>query len=181
MIRQKDLDLLADLAKLLKKYGPESFESLRRLLTSGELPEEIGSILASSKHLAEEKPRPLEIRHPRPSRRSESLSLRQLSFLKISDPAKYDILERFYNQATLRRILPTRRDALDIAAELGLDVPKKATRTAVINKITLRLAYFPTEKLQSRIKEIIGRGKRTQTLEDWADLILGQRGRPEST
>jgi hypothetical protein len=45
MIKERELNLLIDLAKLLKKYGPESFDNLSKILSSKEELERISELL----------------------------------------------------------------------------------------------------------------------------------------
>lgn len=175
MIRQKDLDLLSDLAKLLKKYGPESFERLRTLMTSGELPEKMADILATSKALARKKSSPR--RTKRSIEKPEISIARQLSFLRESQPRKYDILQQFYKQAQVKQILATRRDVARLATELGLDISKRISREAILAKILQQLSSLPVEQLERRVKEIVERYKH-ETLEGWADIILKRRNNP---
>jgi len=175
MIKQKDIDLLYDLVKLLKKYGPEAFESLQNLMASGELSGKIASLLTSLKVLEVKKPLISETTRSKRIEKLETSMEKQLSALKDSQPKKYSILEQFYRQAQARQILAARKDAENLALGLGLNVPKKASRESIIIRIVQQFSDLPQEQLESWIKKIVERSKSVQTLEEWAEVILKKR------
>lgn len=174
MIKQEDLNLLNDLVKLWKKYGPESFERLRNLLRSGEMPAEMESVLTtvttSAKIKAmQKKTSVLKSKEMRPHAES------QLPYLRNSQPAKYDILKQFYEEMREKKILAMTRDVVSFSAHIGLVVPKKASRDIIIGRIMTYLSQEPLEQIKIWVEEARKSGTTGQTLDEWADIILKRK------
>ena len=81
-----EFDLLAEVACLLKKYGPEAFEELANYLKDPKAVEHLVAILSTSAHAA--KRRPSSVRGPQRKTRRKA-GIRELLFeLERIEPQK---------------------------------------------------------------------------------------------
>src|SRR6266852_8637332 len=96
-----EYELLRDLAKLLKKYGPEVFEKLAALISAPSFTEQLASLLKAAASGRRESSR-AEHRSGKHARASDALRS-QLVSLEQSDPNKAALLIKFYDDLRERR------------------------------------------------------------------------------
>ncbi len=165
MIKQDDLDLLSDIAKLWKKYGPEAFERLRYLMNSGMVPSEIEQTLSAVARSVKTRLTPFET-PINPDMSHRLLGLRDLH------PAKYAVLKRFCDDLATKKILPTNKDLASFGAHVGLVIPKKASRYTIVSRILDHLANRSLDQIETWIRDARRIRKNGQTLSEWADIIM---------
>lgn len=172
MSETSELDLLVEIAKLLRRFGPKTFESLAIELSRGELPAALASILASAAKVA-----------PRSENRSKSprtpSDLRPaLVALGESEPEKASLLLDVYDRLTDQSLLPTLRDIRMFAADAGLSVPKKGNRVETITSLIKNLQRLPAAELEAKCSALKSSGERSdRSLEGWSRIILDKTGR----
>lgn len=173
MIKERELDLFIDLLKLLKKYGSESFESLANDLSSSEAFEQLSGILVDVSKKAKAIPKKGKNLKPR----QEQHVPKALVALERSDPEKFELLSRFYNDLATKTVLPTLRDIKDLAEDLGLPEIRADSRQKAISPFISSLALYPFDKVKARIQSIITQQTGDRHLEDWSKIILDKEGK----
>jgi hypothetical protein len=171
MIRERELDLLIDLLKLLRKYGSESFESLANDLSSPEATEHLSRILAQV-------PRKVRAIYPseKDRRRKQQYAVpKSLSILEKTDQPKFQILTEFYNNLVSKKILPSLSNIKQFAAEFGLPEVRVESRQKAINPLINALATFPYDKLKERINSVNIYEHGDRSLEGWGKIILKKK------
>ena len=171
MTKERELELLQDILKLLRKYGPESFELLADSLSSGELADDLSRILTqaarrskgfdqSGKKRGETQPRPIP---------------KSLSNLEKADPQKYGILVEFYGNLAAKRILPLLSDVRQFAAELGLPGVRASSRPKAIHQIIDALVVIPYDRIKELIQWITMHPSNDRSLEAWGRVIMKEK------
>lgn len=173
MSTNRDFELLADLAKLLNKYGPKAFESLAHQLADPELSKNLIDVLLGSAAAWSS----LKRRSSSTPRASLHNKMREtLRSLGDSEPEKAKALERFYEALTTKTILPNLRDLRIISSEAGLlPIKAKSREKAVIPfmRSLTKLTLPEIESIWSRVELIDKESDRS--LEGWSRIIFEDR------
>jgi hypothetical protein len=168
MNKQPELDLLVDLAKLIRKHGPEAFENLTETVSSGEFARQLELILQTGTRAARKIPS---------QRRPDSVR-EVLGRLKGKDPEKHGLLLQFYDALKEKRVLATLQSVRTFAQAQGLaGLENVLRREKAVAELVTRLASLPLEQA----KEMVATAPEHQIdsergLAGWADIIM-QTGR----
>ncbi len=173
MISQQELDLLIDLAKLVKKHGPTTFELLAESISSPQMVEHLSQLLtqiAKSTQSISGTKGDIEVK-----RRLGIPKI--LDALKFKDPKKYEYLINFYNKLNTKAVLPSLRDIKEFAAEGGLPYVRARSRQEAIIPIITSLVQLPNEQLIVIIESIKKQKMSDRSLEGWSKIILDNQHR----
>ena len=173
MKAQRELDLLVDLAKLLKKYGIEPFESLAVSISSPEMTQHLSVLLTQIARIARTIPKTKKKTRPkeRPSVPSS------LTALKSVEPEKYQRLMNFYTDLIAKRVLPTIRDIKEFAMDCGLPEVRAKSRQGAISPLVGSLIKFPNEQVIAKMKSLKKYDTGNRSLEGWSNIILSRQRR----
>jgi hypothetical protein len=166
--------LLEDLARLIKKHGPTAFTDLSALLRNPEKLDELIGILEAGASAGRRAKMPKrEKPSPYASASSGSLNL-LLSKMRTIDPAKAEILSRFYDELTSKHVLPTLREIREFAHDNHLRGADVDSRSKAIGQLLRDLSERPSEQLNAILKRVhyAERPRDDRSLERWADIIL---------
>lgn len=161
MTTQKELDLLVDLAKLLKRHGPETFESLATTISSPEMTQELSSILTQVARTGRKTGQKREITIPK-----------SLTALESVEPEKYQLLINFYNDLTAKKVLLSLRDIQDFAANYGLAEIRAKSRHKAISPLFGSLIKLQNKQLIAIIQSVKRYSAGDRSLEGWSNIIL---------
>jgi len=169
---EKELNLLVDIAKLIRKYGPEPFESLAQSILSPQLSQDLSNILMQTSKVA----RAISEEKEKYKTKEESPILRSLLALKRKEPEKYRLLTNFHNGLVTKTLLPSLREIKEFASDCGLPEIRAESRQKAISPLVGSLAKLPYEQLAEKIKSIRKHGKEDRSLEGWTNIILDREG-----
>jgi hypothetical protein len=162
-------ELLVDLAKLFRKYGPEPFESLSLLISSPESSARFASLLRQSADIA----RRAGVNAA--TRKSGEVD-RFLTTLLEGDPERWGHLHRLANDLASRVLPVSNSELAEAVRELGGMSPDRARRQDLILSLVQLLAKLPIEDIQSRLHRFAKRSEKSpdpdRSLSAWADLIM---------
>lgn len=169
MNTRKEFELLADIAALLRKYGPDTFESLAVLVQSPGFSRQLADILTTVSRtpvgfLSRRRKGPAGPR-PKPLRGV-------LQTLKAESPEKYSIVSSFHSELIAGEILPTMRDIKGFAAEIGFRELKATSRDKAVAPLIRVLATMPLEEMEKRLMKLARQGPGDRALEGWTGVIL---------
>lgn len=171
MSDRPELELLQDLAKLLRKHGPDVFEGLARLFEKPEFVEHLRQILLVGAKAARQGG--VMQTHSR----TQKLSLHdyRLSLLEKEQlgSEKSALVVRLYDGLMAKTLLPTRQELRVFAESFGLQIPNSPSRPKAIVEIIEGLRQLPLEELRpiiSRLQPATGASDRS--LENWARIIF---------
>jgi len=166
----QNAELLVDIARLLKKHGPDAFESLAHQMKGGQLQETLVSVLDSSAQSGRRlgvKAASKRIAKKRPAKAPFLVKLQQ------DDPQKAAIINEIHRRLVAKTILPSLRDIQLFAESNGLRPVTAKSRNQAVSSLLRDMASEPMErldKLNSKIKE-----NENRSLGGWAEVILRNR------
>ena len=169
-------DLLADVARLLAKYGPEPFEELAGHFRDERFLNDLLVLLETSAHAGRRSTRPLG-RKRKDQRESKGLG-KLLKQCEAEDPDKARALEKVYESLMSKRLLPTLRQIRDFAKDNGLPPIKATSRDKAIIPLVRGMVSMPFERIVSVLeRDSHFEEKGDRTLEGWTNVILSRHGR----
>ena len=179
MSNKTELELLIEIAKLLKKYGPDTFEKLAENLSSPEFLERLISILSTTARTAR-----LVKKDTQPSERKQTpIDVRSsLVALAKTEPEKSDLLIKFYDGLTAKAFLPTLRDIQSFVSDMGLPSVKATARDKAIVPFVKSFLPLSIEEIKAklgRIKPVSSANDRS--LEGWSNIILDKERRTKQS
>jgi len=166
MTENEEYALMVDLAKLLKKHGPERFELLATMISSPEFIEKFSGILRTSARVYRAKASPT-----RTSLAAEVLRLRDL------DSRKYELLVSFENKLRTGRILPTLKQMRGFAVTNGLPEIQARSRSSGIQPLIRSMLPLSTEQLAAVVSHAVESSVSRGGLNDWSELITKKMSR----
>lgn len=173
MKAQRELDLLVDLAKLLKKYGPEPFESLAESISSPGIAQHLSGILTQVAKTGRTIPK---TRREKGLKQEPSIP-KSLITLESVEPERYQLLMNFYTNLTAKAVLPSLRDIKEFATDSGLPEVRAKSRQKAISPLISSLVKFPNEELIAKIQSAKRYDTSDRSLEGWTNIILNKQRR----
>lgn len=166
-----EFELLQDLAKLLRKHGPDVFDGLAGLFEKPEFVERLRQILLAAAKTA----RQSGVTQARPCSPKPSLHDYRLSLIDHEQPGseKSALLVRLYDRLMAKTLFPTMRELRAFAESSGLQVSKSSVRPKAIVEILDELRQRSLEELRpilSRLPPVEGASDRS--LENWTRIIF---------
>lgn len=155
-MNDRGLDLLNDLVRLLKRYGPDEFKRLSTMLSDPSLVESLRAVLDRVPAVPPKRPERAE------KESADSVPDPNLDVLRsrLSDPAAY----------------PHVRDLMDEARRLGVHIPPagfKSRKDAVGAVVRHFRSVLPTE-LAAAV-ERLHVGDRRGSLQEWSSIIMDRK------
>lgn len=179
MSEERDVELLADIARLLKKYGPEPFEKLAQKFKEGRLVENLLSILEASARAGRQSKKSLGKKRS-PVKKKDGVT-ELLQRIEKDDPEKANVLKQLHQSLVGKMILPTLRDIRHFAEDNGLKPIKATGREKAILPLLRELAATPIDRISHMLSSVPHSGAEGErTLEGWAGVILDGRNKDSS-
>ena len=173
MTNKNEFDLLCDLARLVKEYGPETFEHLASQMSRPEFIQQFAEIIsttAKASRVAQPRKGRARAKKPRADFRSLLIELRK------SEPEKGAMLVQLYDGLMAKSFLPTLRDMRTFAQDNGLPFIKSSTRDKAIVPFVKTFISMPVEEIDMFLKKIHPIELRDdRSLAGWSDIILRRR------
>ena len=173
---QSEVELLSDLAKLMKKHGPRTFENLAEMVSQPKFSEQLVSVLrTTAKASTSVLPR---TRTEAPMRDFRYSLVR----LELNEPEKSALLVAFYDGVMAKQLLPTLDQLNTFAAALQIEPFKSTPRDKAVYHLTRRLMELPLEDLEKAISSAppIDRNSNDRSMEGWSQLILSKKRTSDS-
>jgi hypothetical protein len=168
---KSEFDLLADLAKLMKKHGPQTLDNLAELVSRPNFGEQLASVLkATAKVSTSTLPRQRAEMPTRDFRYS-------LVKLEMSEPDKSALLVAFYDGVMAKQLLPTLDELNSFASTLQLEPFKRTPRDKATYYLTKKLMTFSLEDLKRAISLAppTDRNGNDRSMDGWSQLILSKK------
>jgi hypothetical protein len=169
----KELQLLTDIAKLLERYGPDSYEALAILLSNEELTQTIivtllQHILLKAKSVShnnvEQKPQVSKISK---TFRSSLVAITEKDFERGT------LLLHLFDGLQNKKFLPTLRAMKTFAEDNGLVLITAKSRKMAINQVVKSFLTMPINEIKSIIKLLEEQTSlENSSLEAWSSIIL---------
>lgn len=179
MTDDREFQLLGDIARLLRKYGAETFENLARRLSSPDFAGHLATLLSRSADTARASrnagPHGAQQKHGQKTIHSTLASLAQ------TEPEKSELLLKFYDDLLAKAVLPSLRDIQAFVSDSGLPPVKASSRDKAVVPLVKSLLPQRFEELVSllsRIKRVSASDDRS--LEGWSNIILNRTRRTKT-
>lgn len=152
MSERDQLELLGDMIKLLKKYGPEAFEDLARQLSTPEFVQRLQALLTGAARAARDAGMG-DAEGPR--RKIREASYRStLVALEGTEPEKARALLILYDKLMGKLLLPTMGELRSFASQLGAPPLQGTTRPRAVVEIVKELEARPLNEVQAVIERL---------------------------
>jgi hypothetical protein len=172
MRTQQELDLLVDIAKLLKKYGTEPFESLAETISSPEITQHLSHILTQVVRIASTIPK---MERKIETKQKPSIPRSLIALMNV-EPEKHQFLMNFYTDLIAKTVLPSLRDIKEFALDCGLPEVRAKSRPKAINPLIGSLTNLPIEQLKTKIQQTLKKYDiDDRSLEGWSNIILNRQ------
>jgi hypothetical protein len=168
MNNNKEFDLLSDLAKLIKKYGPGPFEALSEQLRNPRFTGTLIDVLNTTAGTYRTLPR------AKGRSRSRTPNSEFLTSLNRYDAERFALLVDLYDALKNKSILPTLREMKDFASDNGLPPIKAKSREKALVPFVRIFLKMPIEEVREYLRRIQPtRISGDRTLEGWSQVIFG--------
>jgi hypothetical protein len=178
MSETSEFDLLQDLARLLRKHGPEAFGKLAQRLGDPQFAEQLQQILSFGVRAAQLKD---EQKEGSENQGGSAKDFRlQLVELGRADPERSALLVRLYDDLMAKTVLPTMPELRSFAQSSGLPVPRTSARARAVVEFLQSLQQQPLDEVRqaaTRLPAAGGPGDRS--LESWTRVIFDKSLRPK--
>ena len=167
----REFDLLVDLSKLLKKYGPEVFTQLAEQLSAPEFVEQLTKLLSGTARVARKVPATHAASLPKTPSPHELRS--SLVALGETEPERGVLLVRLYDELMAQTVLPTIQDLRTFAIRAGLGPLEIRSRPQAVLALLNELRKRPVEELTALVADLhTATGQNDRSLENWSRIIL---------
>lgn len=175
MNNKKEFALLCDFAKLLQKYGPETFEGLANEMSNPEFAERFLEVLKTTAKVYRRLPKA-----GRKSRfHSPGIDFRStLTSVQKSDAERGALLIQLYDGLTTKSLLPTLREMKNFALDNGLPPLKSTSHEKAIIPFVKTFLQMPVEDIRDYLRRIQpSPSSDDRSLEGWSNIIFGSQAR----
>ncbi len=168
MKEDRELDLLVDLSKLLRKYGPDLFDQLAEQLSTPEFINRLAELLSRTARVARTAPTNRRAKSP-----SQNEFRASLVALADSEPERGALLLRLYDELMAKTILPTMENLRGFAAKAGLNPLEMRSRPQAVVALVVELRGRSLTELNALVADLnTTGGQHDRSLENWTRIIL---------
>ena len=168
MTHQINPDLLSDLARLLRRYGPDEFAHFAAALKDDAFCRELGETF--SKLAAIRVPQKASVGKKQTSESSKHSQI--LAELQVNDPEKFGILDEFRRGVLARRLMPEASQLREFALQCGIKSPSRTTRERATNQLLRFLIGLSINELRTRLANIPQKRDSGEEYRRWVNFIL---------
>lgn len=169
MNKEINRDLVADLARLARRYPPEDWDAILRWLEDDTRRQQLSSLLRQLS-IVSKRVMPPRKREKRP----QSIG-RLLEEMRSTEPAKAELLRDLYRRLLTRELLPTPASLREFIEIAGLESSSTQKREQATNQLIRQLASLQHDDIKKAL-EVASTGPRDlgKEYERWVALILGR-------
>ena len=174
MDETREIELLSDLANLLKKHGRETFESLAAMLAEPDFAHQLSDVLAAIAAAAPPGRTGTQVRRKEVPDRLGRVATRLAKIGGETEAALRPFVEAMQSGAAL----PAMKDIKGFAQRNNLPTPASKSRRDALASLVTSLINLPLQDLRELIPELeISLGASERSLEGWSRII--ERSRAE--
>lgn len=164
-----DSALLAELDRIVSRFGPSSVAGLAELIRDPQRAEELAAALESAAA------RPARIRASPKSRKPDRIGMGVVKDLRLSDPEKHAIVAEIRRHLLSGTVLQSMAELRRFARKHGLSIGKASSRNAAIVPLLRSISELSTPEIVSLRDAIIHFNVNDRSLERWRDVIVRSR------
>lgn len=156
-------DLLVEIARLLRRFGPEPFEQLAREVSNAEFAASLERLLTGA------------AKNARVARRAPSGTKDVLADLKMDQPEKFAVLTELRQRLVEKQALPHLADVQAFEEKNGIQLTSGHSRARAIEGLVRALAPLPLDQVKRIAQSIPVTAEGRSDLKGWSDLIMERR------
>ena len=172
MMSVEDKKALAELTRIVARYGPEPLTRLAGFIRDPQNAEEIASVLesvAAQAHRNKATPK---------SRKTDGIGMAVLNDLKESDPQKYAAMADFRERLVSGTFLHSMNEIRQFARINDFTIGKAASRNAAIPPLLRSVSELDTPAIVALLDSMPESGYNDRSLERWRELIVRPKSLP---
>ena len=167
MIEDTDIAILADLDRLVSRYGPEAMTRVAELLRDPNTTAELATAIDAAVSR-----RPRRSASPNASKATDRIGMGVLNELRMADPQKHASIAEIRHQLLSKQILRTMAELREFAWQNDLDIGRASSRNAAIPRLLRSISQLSVREIES-IQDALLQGDRTKgDLERLRDAIV---------
>ena len=169
MIEENDLKLIAELNKIVDRFGPESVGRLARMIRNPDTAADLATILeraATTRHTSKRRTK---------SKDSSRIGMAVLNGLRLSDPKKHAVVAELREQLMVGSVLGTMAEIRDFARINGFDIGNASSRNGAIPALLRSISELEIQDIETLINSLAHETSDNRSLERWRDIIVKPR------
>ncbi|MDP6607395.1 MAG: hypothetical protein QF664_14230 [Dehalococcoidia bacterium] len=166
MKKRENHELLLDVARLLRKHGPDAFEDLATWLSSPRGADQLVEVLMSAADIE-------RARGTVDSQYRKRSSPWRVA-LDDEEPEKIALLTLFFERLQAEAVLPRMIDVRRFVSDLALEPLAATSRKQAMPQLMRQLVALPTDELKVRLAEVTDASEGEAGLRGWSDVISGR-------
>ena len=171
MTEKYDFALLAELGRIVAKYGPEAVARLAEQIRDPVRAEELAVALEFAAVRSPQKKVAPKAKFPK----SERVGIQVLNELRSADPEKHSLIAEVRRELLSGTILQSMADIRRFALMNDLSIGKASSRNAAIAPLLRSLSELSTPEINSLRDALIQYNTNDRSLERWRDVIVRPR------
>ena len=169
MIEESDIAILAELHRMVVRFGPEAVSRLARLIGDPSQAEELAKAMAFVVHSSKRA-------STRPSASSnkgvDRVGVNVLKRLASSDPEKYAVLSEIRDQLLSGTTLQSMAEIRRFARNNALPIGTSSSRVAAVVPLLRALSHLPTSEISSIRDSMMEFSTTDRSLDRLRDVIV---------
>lgn len=171
---QDNIKILADLSRIVERYGGDAVIRLANLIRDPQSAEEIATLLEYvAKNEVKNEAKASTRSKPR---NSAGVGLRVISSLMETDPEKYSAVAELRDRLVSGQVLRSLNEIRNFAMQHGLSIGKATSRTAALSPLLRSISELEMPAIIALLESMPESNTGEGGLERWWELIV----KPES-
>ena len=171
---QDNIKILADLSRIVERYGDDAVIRLANLIRDPQSAEEIATLL---EYAAKNEPK-VKSRSKAPARSKPrnpaDVGARVISSLVETDPEKHSVLAELRDRLVSGQVLRSMNEIRNFAMEHGLTIGRATSRTAALSPLLRSVSELETPAIIALLESMPESDTGEGGLERWRELIVKQ-------
>ena len=170
MIQDEDVKALAELHRIVERYGDGPLLRLANLIRDPQRAGELATVLESVATLAPKTKTSPSVR------KTDGIGMTVINELKRGDPQKYEVVVDIRERLVSGTFLPSMSDIRNFARMHALSIGKASSRKAAIPPLLRSVSELETPVIIEMLASTPEPGNNDRSLERWRELIVKPRG-----
>ena len=171
MNEQRQLDLLVELARLVRRFGPDTFDALASMLSDDKLVEKFVDVLSKSANAGRAAREKIKTQKGSPKETDSFRS--QLTTIADSDGKKRSLLMAIYDRLQDKTLLPSLADLRRFAADATGSLPNKTSRRTLVISLVKSMLDLKATEIEEKLSAMESASSESdRSLAGWSSVIL---------
>ena len=169
MIRKEEIEILAELDRIVERYGPALVARLAQSIRDPQIATDMATLL---EHAVENASLSKRRSRNRPSNR---IGMAVLNEFRNSDSQKHSVLAEMRELLVNKKVLVTMSELRRFSHTYGFSIGSATSRNKAIPPLLRSISDLETKEISDLIDTLIQVEPNDRSLERWRDLIVKKR------